>query len=343
MSTIVSPHITRTPKENSGRITPINRRNISSTNSVKKIFDPEVEIISRSLLEGMDVKEVDSSYLNEVTFWLRNYKIKILKEAVPDYDTAKKIDEINEKLQLATDSYNYSQHQKEKITVLKNKLREAKENLSKVEKTKEKSYQTILKNRKEALEKLQEKQKTEVDNLDAEYQSEKLPPKYFKFSTDVLQMRRLEQNLRNAGFYDKASEMRAEREVVEQYELHLKKTDWEKEWVMKREKLLLYHEQQLNVINERFDLRWNQTEPEYVKRIEYWKKVIGNLESKLNVERSFKREAEKEANSYLNKEGLPSLQTTNRSSTMSRVISVSGSRTYTRPNTVQSKRKSSLA
>ena len=306
----------------------------------KYTFDPEIEALGNSLLDGTtQLDEVETSDINDVTLYLRRYKQRLLREEYPDYDTAKQIDDLTKDLQLSSEFGMYSKFQQEKIKGLREKLNEAKRNLEKTEKRRKTSQQTNEDNRNEALSQLEEKQNQELTKLDDDYQTDDLPPRFYKFSPDIVAMRKKEEYLKNAGYYDQAKTLREEIEAVKSYELGVKRNEWEREWMLRREKLLAHHEQQKRCLNERYDLRWEQIDPEYQKKIDYWKKVIDTLQKRLKTERTFKREADREGRATLSRSaerGLPSLQPSTQSSrsmARSRVISYNGTRNFTRPST----------
>ena len=307
----------------------------------KYSFDPEIEALGNSLLDGTtQIDEVETSDINDVTLYLRRYKQRLLREEYPDYDTAKQIDELTKDLQLSSEFGQYSKYQQEKIKALRDKLNDAKRNLEKTEKRRKTYQQTNEDNRNEALAQLEEKQNEELTKLDDDYQTDDLPPRFYKFSPDIVAMRKKEEYLKNAGYYDQAKTLREEIEAVKSYELGVKRNEWEREWTTRRAKLLEFHEQQKRCLNERYDLRWEQIDPEYQKKINYWKKVIDTLQRKLKTERTFKREADREGRATLSRgteRGLPSLQPgssqSSRSMTRTRVISYNGTRNFTRPST----------
>ena len=340
------------PVHSSGVIEPLQEQEGNEQNTPRKKAtfqlsqtknkDSQVETIARGLIDGASVYDVDGAYLNDVTLWLRTYKTSILKQDNPDYETAKRIDTITADLKLANGATQYSEYQKEKIQNITKKLEDAKKNLEAVQERQKSAWQACEEEKQNTLKKLESTQAAELEDLDNEYQDDDLPPRFKKYSPDVIQMRFQEKHLRDAGLYDEAKRMREEREAVEKYELEMRKNDRGREWNIRRDKLIEKHKQQREVAEYKLALKWNQIAPEYTKRIEYWNKVIYNLEARLKTEKSMKREAERETTATLSRckqRGLPTLQTypqlSSRSAAMSRVITVSQTRTYTRPKTMQ--------
>ena len=299
----------------------------------KPKIDGEVENIAKDLLNGMPVSEVESQYVTDVTLWLRNYKKQILQK--PDYQLAKKIDEITNNLKVSNGVKGYSQYQKEKIMDLENRLNKATVNLEKSKERKEKLLQQIEEERKDAISKLQEQQQKDLDELDNKYQ-EDLPARFRKYSVDLVNMKMQEKHMSDCGLYDEAQEMHDEIEAVERYELEVKRLEYNKEWSSKRESMISYHKQQLDCLNERMDLKLNTLVPEIDKKISFYENSITSLERQINNQKFLQSEAEMASSAAMSKREsrLPPLGTKSnqlsRTSAMARVFTVSGARAYTR-------------
>ena len=300
----------------------------------KPKFDSEVENLANDLLNGMPVSEVQSQYVNGVTLWLRNYKKKILQK--PDYQLAKKIDEITANLKMSNGASQYNQYQKEKIMDMENKLNQATVNLEKAKNRKQKMLENIENERADAVQKMKEQQAKEIEDLDEKYQND-MPARFRKYSVDLVNMKIQEKHMRDSGMYDEAQELHDEIAAVERYELEVKKLEYNKEWSTKREALIDHHNQQLEILNERYDLKVNTLAPEYDKKIVYFERIISNLEKQINNQRYLQSQAEMATTAAMTKRNinhLPPLGTKsnqmNRSSALARIMTVSGARTYTR-------------
>lgn len=322
----------------SGTTTPLLKTKRTSSQAQSKRDDTsQYDQIAQRLIDGGDVHEVNPSQVTDVMCALRRAKKNA--ENKSDYDTLRNIEKITADLQLASGASQYDSVQKEKIDNLKKKLSDVKSEYEKSRKKREQVYNSLMEEKIKAFQDLEKVQNAELDKLDKQYdQSEAPPPKFRKLSPELIQLKHIEEKLKGTGRYDQAVQLREEREALTEYELAVKRNEWYNEWRIQREKLTAKHDQQKQVLQERYEFKWARIEPEYEKKFSYFDKVISHLESSLRSQKALRKEAKDESKSIINQtqnRSLPELssRSSSRSSALSRIITVSGTKTYTRPNT----------
>lgn len=321
----------------SGAATPVLKSRRTSSQAGNKREGPDYDGMAQNLIDGSDVHDINPSYTTEVMYALR--KKKKQAEEKSDYDTLKLIEKVSSDLQLVYGASQYDTVQLEKIQNLKKKLNDAKADYDKAKRKREHVFTSMMEEKTKAFADLEKSQNAEIEKLDKQFdQNESPPPKFKKLSPELIQLKFIEEKLKGTGRYEQAVALREEREALTEYELAVKRNEWYNEWRIQRDKLLAKHDQQKRILQERYEFKWARIEPEYQKKFSYFEKVIANLESNLRSQRNLRKEAKYESESIINQtqtRSLPELssRSSSRSSTLSRIKTVSGTRTYTRPNT----------
>ncbi|OHS96148.1 hypothetical protein TRFO_37684 [Tritrichomonas foetus] len=314
---------------------------------------PEEEIVitraqvreaAKSLLEGASPESIDVMMSKRVYNYLKRYKNEVL--SIPDYYQAQRIDDVCSQLMLIGNSNAYSSFQNSQIADYQRKLNQAKKGLQDTRQAR-KDYEINFDNyRNEAMENLLKKQQKEIEDLEIEYSGE-VPPKYRKFSKDILNMRKQEFFLQKTQQYLEAQKLHEEADALEAFEYEQIKIQYINIGIEMREKLIEKHKKQIFCLNENMD-RKNATEiPRFIQKEKYYMTLIDQFQRKINAEKMKASEAKSVTKSILGetineKSSLPKLGNVVPQSPTKRVTTVNNSRRYTKSRaTIQKRSKSS--
>lgn len=274
------------------------KKQMDASNS-KKSPDPDPEIvqISQDLIAGdIDSASIDSSKISEVNLYLRKYKRTVLQE--PDYFTAQRIDDVCSELSLLSTQNTYCNYRTTEIKTVTEHLKKAKSELQKTLDERKKVQGTFEDQKAKRIEKLQQQQQKELEALDEKYNGE-IPPRYKKLSSEVLNIKRQETQLKNAKMYLEAQRLKEEADALEAFELARQEVRFHNEGVENREKLLLTHRNQMNCLLENLERQYMTMMPSSYAEEKHWKQVISQYERQLKKLKGDSREVKKATNTIL--------------------------------------------
>lgn len=323
-------------------------RNQSAENSVRlkvsaRQKGPPEEVINAAneLLDGASPIEIDKELCHPVYLYLRQEKGRILNGKPPNYIKAQQIEELCAELMLISNQTLYGDIRMSEIDQLRQKLKDAKNELKNVLDSRKATQQKIAEQKAEQMEKLQNKQNQELAKHD-QYYSGELPPKYRKNSQGVLQIRQQEAFMRKSGRYLEAQQMMQEAEALEAFENEQQKINFINDGVTIREGIVTKHAQQTKCLQEKLQLQWTKYIPESKASEDHWNQVIENLRKQILMLRKDKAEIDRTTQGYLTtsrgtttgkgtgRSGLPKLGNKVPQSPMTRVTTVNNRRNYTR-------------
>ena len=272
-STLPSNHVSVT-------ISPHNEENLTQTLSFES---KEANSIALSLLEGLDINEVDIKLIPSVLYYLNKKKKSILE--IPDYQLAFKIDQLHDSLSLLIIKKKVLHQKNGKIEKIKKKINELEKQLKNLQETWNLSKNNSLNYLENSINKLKKVQIIEINKLD-NYYSKEPPAQFRKLSNNILNLISQEKSLRFSGKYSEAQLLKEEIEALSAYELYQQKINWEKEWQLNKNNLIQKHNLQILCLEERHQSKFNLTEIEYLHREKSLLNALDVLNNELKIEQN---------------------------------------------------------
>lgn len=243
-----------------------------------------IDIICDNLIDGGEAVDIDATLVTDVIDRLRTRQQDIMdgpEDGTFDYDALHRIDEVLEQLVKSGEQIIYDDAHTKEIVAIEQRISKSQKELSEKEKQLKTVRREFKQRRKKDLERLLEQQKKEMEELEAKYSSEELPPKYRKLSGEVLYMRRQEKMLRMTHNFLDAKKLRSDADALEAYEMEQNRIKWQIDGNAAKQALVKKHEHQVKCLNEKWDRQWQVLEPSSIKEQEHCKKVIDTQEKRL--------------------------------------------------------------
>jgi hypothetical protein len=234
----------------------------------------EIGDICARLIVGDAAVDIRRDQVQPVIDGLRARRQLILDapdDADFDYDGIARIEEVLVELAESHKSLLSSDAQQSELSRITERITLAKKRLRQTEE----QYSTVLRafqaRRAAAVARLQQEQERELAELEASYADE-IPPKYRKFSIELIQMRAQEKILRAAHLYKDAKRLKQAADAREATEMEVIRAKWGKVKGAARQAVTQKHLLQLKCLNEKWDQRWRELEPgttENRKRLQF--------------------------------------------------------------------------
>jgi hypothetical protein len=243
----------------------------------------EIDDICNRLIAGDSAVDIRRDQVHPVIDSLRTRRQLILDtpdDADFDYDGIERIEEVlaqladSHKILLSSDAQQSKLSRiTERITLAKKQLKQTTEQYSAMK-------TTFQARRSAAILRLQHEQERELVELDASYTDE-IPPKYRKFSIELMNMRAQEKTLRAAHLYKDAKQLKQAADSKEASEMEVIYAKWTKAKISTRQAVLQKHKLQMKCLNEKWDQRWRELEPGTAENRKRLQLVINTHEKRM--------------------------------------------------------------
>lgn len=209
-------------------------------------------------MRGADIAAVPQSMVSKVVKCLETQKEELVERS--DYLGAQEFEDKINALKMFSTEATYDSLQDYRLTELKQKLEAAKEELQVSIARRDAVIKSFLEKREQALAELDMTMRRELAAFD-DANSSSPPPKFRRFSPELLNMRRREKAMVAARRYVEANVVKGEADALERKETEQNTKNW-KAFVLKQRSILLKrHQEQRRIMEEKWDKEWASVLP----------------------------------------------------------------------------------
>ena len=191
----------------------------------------------------------------------------------PDYDLATQLEDALKRGKLQYKQLTLKSVQDQKTAKLKEKLKQAQDKLSKMQTQFSNTKKQFDASAQEKRQKLEEKHQQEMDKL-LDYYESGIPPKFRKFSRELLELKKREQTLKQGHRYQEAKGIKEEADALEAYENELIKIKWNHQRDRAISELQKKQDLEMNGLIQRQERQWQEVIPDEQQNESNLQKVV---------------------------------------------------------------------